>query len=100
MTELLTDASAAAFTAIPEVDLRRWHGGDAERARARPARSARSATRSGSSSSSATACPDGFRARHFDLLQAFFALPEDVKAQIDKVRSPHFRGWERGRLPS
>ena len=39
--------------------------------------------------------PAGFRARYFDLLQAFFALPEDVKARIDKVRSPHFRGWER-----
>ncbi len=39
--------------------------------------------------------PVGFRARYFDLLQAFFALPEDVKAEIDKVRSPHFRGWER-----
>ena len=39
--------------------------------------------------------PAGFRARYFDLLQAFFALPEDVKAEIDKVRSPHFRGWER-----
>ena len=29
------------------------------------------------------------------MLQAFFELPEDVKAEIDKVRSPHFRGWER-----
>ena len=62
---------------------RRWHGGGRpRRARRRGAR--RSATRSGSSSSSATACPAGFRARYFDLLQAFFALPEDVKAQIDK----------------
>jgi isopenicillin N synthase-like dioxygenase len=39
--------------------------------------------------------PDGFIERYFDGLEAFFALPEDVKAQIDKARSPHFRGWER-----
>ncbi|MDH4075277.1 MAG: isopenicillin N synthase family oxygenase [Acidimicrobiia bacterium] len=29
----------------------------------------------------------GFRAR-------FFALPEETKRRIDKVGSPHFRGWE------
>jgi isopenicillin N synthase-like dioxygenase len=39
--------------------------------------------------------PDAFRARYFDLLRAFFELPDDVKAEIDKIRSPHFRGWER-----
>jgi isopenicillin N synthase-like dioxygenase len=39
--------------------------------------------------------PAEFRARYLDLLQAFFDLPENVKAEIDKVRSPHFRGWER-----
>ena len=30
----------------------------------------------------------------FDLMDAFFALPEADKALIDKGRSPHFRGWE------
>ncbi len=25
----------------------------------------------------------------------FFALPDEVKSRIDKVGSPHFRGWER-----
>lgn len=39
--------------------------------------------------------PDEFLDRYFDLLARFFALPEDVKATIDKRRSPHFRGWER-----
>ena len=39
--------------------------------------------------------PDAFRSRYFDLLRAFFDLPDGVKAEIDKVRSPHFRGWER-----
>lgn len=32
---------------------------------------------------------------YFAALQAFFALPEEVKARIDKAQSPHFRGWER-----
>lgn len=38
--------------------------------------------------------PD-FMARYFGALEAFFALPEDVKATIDKAHSPWFRGWER-----
>ncbi len=33
--------------------------------------------------------------RYFSLMASFFALPEDVKATIDKRQSPHFRGWER-----
>lgn len=32
---------------------------------------------------------------YFTALRAFFALPEHVKAQIDKIDSPWFRGWER-----
>ena len=39
--------------------------------------------------------PDEFRRRYFSLLEAFFDLPDDVKATIDKRRSRHFRGWER-----
>lgn len=39
--------------------------------------------------------PHGFVTRYFDLLEQFFALPEQVKALIDKRNSPHFRGWER-----
>ncbi len=30
----------------------------------------------------------------FDLMRRFFALPEATKRQIDKTRSPQFRGWE------
>lgn len=37
---------------------------------------------------------EGFIARYFAALESFFALPEDVKAHIDKRLSPHFRGWE------
>lgn len=32
---------------------------------------------------------------YFDMVEAFFALPEEKKALIDKRLSPHFRGWER-----
>jgi len=39
--------------------------------------------------------PAEFVEQYFALLAAFFALPEDTKARIDKRRSPHFRGWER-----
>jgi isopenicillin N synthase-like dioxygenase len=38
---------------------------------------------------------EDFVARYFAALEAFFALPESVKATIDKANSPHFRGWER-----
>jgi isopenicillin N synthase-like dioxygenase len=31
---------------------------------------------------------------YFGALRAFFALPEQVKARIDKRQSPQFRGWE------
>lgn len=37
----------------------------------------------------------GFVDEYFATMRAFFALPEDVKAGIDKRRSPWFRGWER-----
>jgi isopenicillin N synthase-like dioxygenase len=41
----------------------------------------------------------GIELEFFDQLRvqqaAFFALPESVKATIDKRQSPHFRGWER-----
>lgn len=38
---------------------------------------------------------DDFIARYFEALQAFFALPVESKALIDKRLSRHFRGWER-----
>jgi isopenicillin N synthase-like dioxygenase len=82
------------FTAIPEIDLRRWHGADSERADL-AAQVRRICHEIGFFQLVGHGVPAGFRARYFDLLQSFFALPEDVKAEIDKLRSPHFRGWER-----
>ncbi len=38
--------------------------------------------------------PD-FLERHVAALRAFFALADEDKAQIDKIHSPWFRGWER-----
>ncbi len=32
---------------------------------------------------------------YFGAIERFFALPDDVKATIDKIDSPWFRGWER-----
>lgn len=32
---------------------------------------------------------------YFAVLRGFFALPDAVKARIDKANSPWFRGWER-----
>ena len=94
MSQSLDAREAAAFTAIPEVDLRRWHAGPVERtALARDVRQI--CHEIGFFQLVGHGVPDEFRRRYFGLLEAFFALPEDVKAQIDKVRSPHFRGWER-----
>jgi isopenicillin N synthase-like dioxygenase len=85
--------SAQTFSTIPTVSLQRWSH-DADRAEF-----ARELT---------AVCHDvgffylidhgvdqAFIDRYFDLLERFFALPEDVKARIDKRLSPHFRGWER-----
>lgn len=38
--------------------------------------------------------PDFLR-DYFAVLEAFFALPEETKAKMDKHKSPWFRGWER-----
>ena len=38
--------------------------------------------------------PDGFLAGAFEMMEAFFALPDEKKRLIDKRASPHFRGWE------
>ncbi len=38
--------------------------------------------------------PEGYLDRVFEMMAAFFALPEDQKLLIDKHKSRHFRGWE------
>jgi isopenicillin N synthase-like dioxygenase len=94
VVDLLDVAPADAFTSIPEVDLARWHGSDADRG-ALAAEVRQICHDVGFFQLVGHGVPDEFRARYFRLLHEFFALPEDVKARIDKVRSRHFRGWER-----
>lgn len=94
MSQTLDAATADAFTAIPEVDLGRWRGSPAERA-ALAAEVRQICHEIGLFQLVGHGVPSAFRTRYFELLRAFFALPEDVKAGIDKVRSPQFRGWER-----
>ncbi len=36
-----------------------------------------------------------FVEEYFTALRSFFALPDSIKARIDKAQSPWFRGWER-----
>ena len=95
MTSFATDASSAqSFVEIPTVSLAGWTNDSDGRMRF--------------AESLTTIChevgffyltdhgiDDAFLDRYFDLMAAFFSLPDDVKATIDKRRSPHFRGWER-----
>ena len=38
--------------------------------------------------------PDGYLDAIFEMMETFFALPDDGKLLIDKTASRHFRGWE------
>jgi isopenicillin N synthase-like dioxygenase len=85
--------AAAAFTAIPVVDLSRWDGNGADRA-ALAAEVRTICHEVGFFHLVGHGVPDAFCERYFDGLQRLFALPEREKARIDKRRSRHFRGWE------
>ena len=85
--------AAPAFTSIPEFDLSRWRTGDADERAALADEMRRICHEVGFFQLVCHGVSADFRRRYFELLQAFFALPEDVKAEIDKVRSRHFRGW-------
>ncbi|MEZ5231157.1 MAG: 2-oxoglutarate and iron-dependent oxygenase domain-containing protein [Acidimicrobiales bacterium] len=80
--------------AIPVLDLRRWDADTTERA-ALAAEMGRVCHEVGFFYAEGHGVDDAFLERYFGALQAFFALPEEVKARIDKRHSPHFRGWER-----
>ena len=85
---------ASAFTEIPEIDLSAWQGAPADRdALADRVRAVCHDV--GFFTLVGHGVPAAFVAEYFAALQRFFALPDDVKARIDKRRSPHFRGWER-----
>jgi isopenicillin N synthase-like dioxygenase len=84
----------AAFDEIPVVDLSAWEGGP--EARAALAERVRDICHEvGFFHLVGHGIEPAFLADHAAARAAFFALPEAVKAGVDKVASPHFRGWER-----
>jgi len=90
----VTTLTEPTFTAIPDVDLARWSGTAADRRDL--ARDVRQICHElGFFHVVGHGVPARFRADWLDALRAFFALPDDVKARIDKINSRHFRGWER-----
>lgn len=89
-----TTSSAQSFSSIPEVSLAAWHSPDADRSTFAD-RLVTICHEVGFFYLTDHGVGDAFVDRYFTLLEAFFALPEDVKARIDKRNSPQFRGWER-----
>jgi len=79
------------FNKIPEISAVAWREGNADSA-------ARDLVRVCHEVGFFTLVDHGidrvFLDRYFALLSSFFALPHDVKKQVAKVESPHFRGWE------
>jgi isopenicillin N synthase-like dioxygenase len=82
------------FTTIPTVDLSAWRRSESERA-ALAEHVREICHHVGFFYLVGHRVDASFTDEYFSALQRFFALPEDTKAQIDKAKSPHFRGWER-----
>src|SRR5687767_1915732 len=88
------ELSTAAFTSIPEVSLAQWRDPSVDRTEF--AERVRDICHNvGFFTLVDHGVPREFVDAYFATLADFFALPEDVKASIDKSLSPHFRGWER-----
>ena len=90
----MTGTTTAPFTRIPAISLAGWRAPDADR-EAFAADVVRVGHEVGFFTLVDHGVDDEFIARYFAALEAFFALPEDDKALIDKRQSRHFRGWER-----
>jgi isopenicillin N synthase-like dioxygenase len=86
--------TAGAFTSIPTISLEEWRRPDADRP-AFAERLCQICHEVGFFLLVDHGVDRDFLERYFAAAEAFFALPDDVKATIDKRRSPHFRGWER-----
>ena len=84
------------FTEIPVLDLRDWNAATSSGQRGRFAADLlKISHRVGFLLLTGHGVEQTFLNRYFDALEEFFALPDEVKARIDKFGSPHFRGWER-----
>lgn len=91
-----TDAASpvASFDEIPVLSLAGWRG-DAAQRRAFADDLCRTCHEVGFLLLVDHGIEQAYLDAYFSLLDEFFALPEHVKAGIDKAHSPHFRGWER-----
>ncbi len=84
------------FTAIPILDLSHWTAPGSAHHRAQFAADLLEAShRVGFLLLTGHGIEQSFLDEYFDALDTFFALPESIKARIDKIESRHFRGWER-----
>lgn len=82
----------SAFVEIPELDLAVWQGPD----RVEFVKQLREVCHEvGFFLLVGHGVEQDFIERHISYQDSFFALPEADKASIDKMLSPHFRGWER-----
>ena len=93
---MTADAPVTSFDSIPVVSLAGWRDAATDAERAAFADEVRRICHEiGFFTLIDHGIEAGFVDRYFRSLRAFFALPEDTKAVIDKRHSPHFRGWER-----
>lgn len=82
-------------TSIPVIDLEPWFDGDARARRTLAVELNRVCHEIGFFYVVNHGIEDATSANYLEMLRAFFALPPDLKAAIDKHHSPQFRGWER-----
>ena len=85
--------AGTAFTGIPVVSLARWRDAGADR-QAFADDLVRACHEVGFFTLVDHGIDQADIDAYFAMLEAFFALPEEVKATIEKANSRHFRGWE------
>lgn len=81
-------------SAIPVIDLQAWFNNDLDAREALVSRVNRVCHEIGFFYITGHGIPDAISRSYLDMMRAFFALPEELKQNIDKSYSPHFRGWE------
>jgi isopenicillin N synthase-like dioxygenase len=84
---------ASTLTELPEVDLRAWRGPSADR-RELADQVRQICHEIGFFHLVGHGISDDLLADHHEHRARFFALPVEIKRGIEKLASPHFRGWE------